>query len=108
MRRREFLGTLAVAPLLMRNEVARGAVRTYEVTTRIELDESHDAGIAWIPLALGRTAPYQVDRGHTVSGNADKTRVETLPRFEHSRPRRRVGAHDAAAAGHRDDEGRDE
>jgi transglutaminase-like putative cysteine protease len=33
----------------------------------------------WVPLALGRSAPYQIDRGHTVTGNAGKTRVETLP-----------------------------
>ena len=79
MHRREFLGAVAAAPLLMRRAVGRSATRTYEITTRIELDESHDAGVAWVPLALGRTAPYQVDRGHTVSGNADKTRVETLP-----------------------------
>lgn len=76
MNRREFLGAMA-APVLMR-EGLTNVTRTYEITTRIELDESHEAGVAWVPLALGRTAPYQVDRGHVVSGNADKTRVETL------------------------------
>ena len=75
--RREFLGTLVAAPIAMRG-LAGIATRTYEITTRIELDESHDAGVAWVPLALGRPAPYQVDRGYTVAGNADKTRVETL------------------------------
>ena len=35
-------------------------------------------GVAWVPLPLTRPAPYQVDRGHTVGGNADKTRVERL------------------------------
>ena len=34
--------------------------------------------MAWVPLPLARTAPYQIDRGHTVGGNADKTRVEKL------------------------------
>ena len=79
MRRREFLGAIAAAPLLAGRGGSRAASRNYEITTRIDLDESHDAGLAWVPLPLGRTAPYQVDRGHTVSGNADKTRVETLP-----------------------------
>jgi transglutaminase-like putative cysteine protease len=78
MNRRQFLGAIAAAPVAMRGDLA-AATRTYEITTRIELDESHDGGVAWVPLALGRTAPYQIDRGHTVSGNADKTRVETLP-----------------------------
>lgn len=79
MNRREFLGTMAAAPMVMRGPAAPSAARTYEITTRIELDESHDSGIAWVPLALGRPAPYQVDRGHAVTGNADQTRVETLP-----------------------------
>jgi transglutaminase-like putative cysteine protease len=57
----------------------RRPARTFEVTTRIELEESHDAATAWVPLALSRPAPYQADRGHSIDGNADKTRVETLP-----------------------------
>src|SRR4051812_18199035 len=76
--RRELLGAIAAAPLVLRKDATRAAVRTYEIVTRIVLDESHEAGVAWVPLALGRSAPYQFDRGHTVSGNADKTRVETL------------------------------
>ena len=80
MKRREFLGAMAAMPLVMRSVPAAGsASRTFEVTTRIELDESHDAGTAWVPLPLARTSPYQVDRGHTVGGNADNTRVATLP-----------------------------
>ncbi len=55
------------------------ASRTFEIVTKIELEESHDGGVAWLPLALTRTSPFQIDRGHTVSGNADKTRVERLP-----------------------------
>ena len=80
MNRREFLGAMAAAPLIMRGTASTGsAARTFEITTKIELDESHDAAMAWVPLPLTRTAPYQVDRGHTVGGNADKTRVERLP-----------------------------
>lgn len=86
MKRREFLASMAALPVSARGVLSRDDAgveqsargRTYEITTRIELDESHDAGIAWIPLALGRPAPYQIDRGHTVDGNADRTRVETV------------------------------
>src|SRR4051812_47219766 len=75
--RREFLGTMAVAPLAIRG-VNVAASRTFEIVTKIELDESHDAGIAWIPLPIARTTPYQVDRGHTIEGNADGTKVAKL------------------------------
>ncbi len=77
MNRREFLGAMAAAPFAMR-EASGSAARTFEITTTIDLEDSHDAGVAWVPLALNRPAPYQVDRGHTVGGNADKTRVERL------------------------------
>ena len=79
MNRREFFGTLATAPLAARVMGAGLAARTYEVATRIDLRESRNAAVVWVPLALGRSAPYQIDRGHTVTGNAGKTRVETLP-----------------------------
>ena len=78
MNRREFLGAMAVAPIAVRGLHAV-ASRTFEIVTRIDLEESHDAGIAWVPLPLTRRSPFQIDRGHTVSGNADKTRVEQLP-----------------------------
>ena len=79
MNRRAFLGAMAAAPMAMRGIAAgSAAARTFEITTKIALDESHDAAMAWVPLALTRTAPYQIDRGHTVAGNADKTRVERL------------------------------
>jgi transglutaminase-like putative cysteine protease len=79
MNRREFLGSMAAAPIVLRGAVAaRSASRTFEIITKVELEESHDAAVAWLPLPLARTAPYQIDRGHTVGGNADKTRVERL------------------------------
>lgn len=77
MNRREFLGAMAVAPIAARGLHAV-ASRTFQITTRIELEESHDGGVAWVPLPLTRTSPFQIDRGHTVAGNADKTRVEQL------------------------------
>ena len=79
MNRREFLGAMAVGPAVMRGRLTSTTVPgVFEITTTIELEESHDAAVAWVPLPLARTAPYQIDRGHTVTGNADKTRVERL------------------------------
>lgn len=78
MNRREFLGAMAVTPIAIRG-VHAAASRTFEVVTKIELDESHDAGTAWVPLPLTRKTAYQIDRGHTVDGNADSTRVAALP-----------------------------
>jgi transglutaminase-like putative cysteine protease len=69
---------MAVAPVAVRGLHAVAA-RVFEIVTKIELEESHDAGVAWIPLPLLRKSPFQIDRGHTVTGNADKTRVERLP-----------------------------
>jgi transglutaminase-like putative cysteine protease len=77
MNRREFLGAMAAAPIAVRGLHA-AASRTFEIVTTIDLDESHDAGVAWVPLPLTRTSPFQIDRGHTVTGNADQTRVEQL------------------------------
>lgn len=77
--RREFLGTLAAAPIAAHGMRTFAATRTYEISTRIDLAPSSDAATAWVPLALGRLTPYQVDRGQTISGNAARTRVEVLP-----------------------------
>ena len=60
MNRREFLGAVAAAPAVMRGRMtgktairgvtAHGAApRTFEITTKISLEESHDAGVAWVP-----------------------------------------------------------
>lgn len=77
MNRREFLACLAAAPMAVPG-TRMSATRTYEITTRIELDETHDAATVWVPLALGRRAPYQVDRGYTVGGNADQAIAVTV------------------------------
>ena len=79
MNRREFLGAMAVAPLAISAQPVSPVRRTFEITTRIELPEEHDAAIAWVPLPLGRPAPYQIDRGHTLGGNAERSRVVRLP-----------------------------
>jgi transglutaminase-like putative cysteine protease len=78
MNRREFLGAMAAAPIVLGSARA-AASRRFEVTTKVELDETHDAATVWLPLPLARTAPFQIDRGHTIGGNADKSRVEKLP-----------------------------
>jgi transglutaminase-like putative cysteine protease len=78
MNRREFLGAVAAAPIALHGTRMSSATRTYEVITKIELEETHDAAFAWVPLALARRSPFQIDRGHTIGGNADKTRVVTL------------------------------
>ena len=67
-----------MAPIAIRGGERNAAARAFEIITRIELEESHDGGVAWVPLPLPRSAPYQIDRGYTVGGNADKTRVEKL------------------------------
>jgi transglutaminase-like putative cysteine protease len=79
MNRREFLGAMAVAPLAIGARPVSAVWRRFEITTRIELPEEHDAAIAWVPLPLGRAAPYQIDRGHTLGGNAERSRVVRLP-----------------------------
>ena len=77
MNRREFMGAIAVTPIAVRG-LRAVASRTFEIVTKIELEESHDAGMAWVPLPLTRTSLFQLDRGHTLSWNGDKTRVERL------------------------------
>jgi transglutaminase-like putative cysteine protease len=53
------------------------ATRTFEITTRVELDAAGPAR-AWIPLPLARETAYQSDHGHTIDGNASHTRVEQV------------------------------
>ncbi|MEY4093706.1 MAG: hypothetical protein RLZZ53_905 [Acidobacteriota bacterium] len=77
MNRREFLGTMAAAPIVLHG-ARENATRTYEVTTRIELEETHDGALVWVPLPLARRSPFQVDRGHTIGGNADKAETATI------------------------------
>ncbi len=96
MRRRDFLSATAGAlvPIAGLKSLDRGtevprysspgpccvstaAARTFEITTRIELDAAGPAR-AWIPLPLARDAAYQRDRGHTIDGNASRTRVERV------------------------------
>ena len=54
MNRREFLGAMAVAPLAIGTQPASPVRRTFEITTRIELPEEHDAAIALGAVAAGR------------------------------------------------------
>src|SRR5688572_9598900 len=76
MNRREFLGTMAAAPLAMPAQALTGK-RTFEITTRIELPGARGRTVAWIPLPLSRTrrVPYQETShgiGQGVSGNTTR------------------------------------
>jgi transglutaminase-like putative cysteine protease len=77
MNRREFLGAMAAAPIALHG-TRMAATRTYEIITKIELEETHDAAVVWVPRALSRPSPFQIDRGYTVGGNADKTGTVTF------------------------------
>src|SRR5687768_9091617 len=79
MNRREFLGAMALTPLAISAQPVSPVWRRFEITARIELPEEHDAAVAWVPLPLGRAAPYQIDSGHTLGGNAERSRVVRLP-----------------------------
>jgi transglutaminase-like putative cysteine protease len=71
MNRREFLGVLAAAPITLHAQSPAGK-RTFEITTRVELPESHGRALVWIPLPLGalRPVPYQAPTiGYTTAGN---------------------------------------
>jgi len=74
MNRREFLGTMAAAPLAMRAQSLTGK-RTFEITTRIELPGARGRTVAWIPLPLSRTrrVPYQETSNGVGQGAAANT-----------------------------------
>jgi transglutaminase-like putative cysteine protease len=74
MNRREFLGTMAAAPLAMRAQLLTGK-RTFEITTRIELAGARGRTVAWIPLPLSRTrrVPYQETSNGAGQGTAANT-----------------------------------
>jgi transglutaminase-like putative cysteine protease len=73
MNRREFLGTMAAAPLAARGQLPVNTKRTYEITTRVELPGAQNRAMAWIPMPLGvsHRVPYQdAVMRHTTAGNA--------------------------------------
>ena len=79
MNRREFLGTLAAAPLAMGAQSLTGK-RTFEITTRIELPGARGRTAAWVPLPLSRPrdVPYQeISIGIGQGAAANTTRLKT-------------------------------
>lgn len=80
MNRREFLGAMAAAPLAIRTQPASPVRRTFEITTRIDLDGAAGRTRAWIPLPLGawHRAPYQDWNGHTTGGNTKQSRLANV------------------------------
>ena len=77
MNRREFLGTMAAAPLAMHAQMLTGK-RTFEITTRVDLPATHGRAMVWIPMPLGRPVPYQIRStgGSSVGNNSVKSRFQ--------------------------------
>ena len=78
MRRRDFLSAALVAPAVLRSTSRTlAASRTFEITTRVELDAAGPA-LAWVPLPLARESSYQREQGHTIEGNPSRRRVDVV------------------------------
>src|SRR5688500_13028352 len=77
MNRREFLGTLAAAPLAVGAQTLTGK-RTFDVTTRIELPGARGRTVAWIPLPLSRTTPVPYQETSIGIGQGAAANTTTL------------------------------
>lgn len=77
MNRREFIGTLAAAPLAARTASTQTARRRYEVATRVEIDGATGPVIVWVPLPM-----LLVDRTpcQTWSGDPERFRYRITAR----------------------------
>ncbi|HEX7280934.1 MAG TPA: transglutaminase domain-containing protein [Vicinamibacterales bacterium] len=69
MDRREFLASLAAAPLAIREQTLTGR-RTFEITTRLEFPGARGRIVAWVPMPLAttRSGPYQTSANRTSNG----------------------------------------
>ncbi len=114
MNRREFLGAMAAAPAVMRGRMTG---KQPSAACGAHLRDHHEDRCSrnrTMPAWPGchcrwRALPRIKSIAATpFGGNADKTRVEKLAGFWCRDPRRRVGAHDAAARARGHDEGGDE
>ena len=79
MNRREFLGTLAAAPLSMSAQSLTGK-RTFDITTRVELAGARGRTVAWVPLPVSpaRRVPYQeISIGIGQGAAANTTRLKS-------------------------------
>jgi transglutaminase-like putative cysteine protease len=71
MDRREFLRTMAAAPLVAGLQSAPARRRTFEITTRVDLPATDRRAMVWVPLplAISRPVPYQAPSTHSSAGN---------------------------------------
>jgi transglutaminase-like putative cysteine protease len=70
MHRREFLNIGLLAPLIVGRRRAAERWRTFEVTTRVQLQGEPGAARVWVPVPASRPRPYQKNVRVTWSGSA--------------------------------------
>jgi transglutaminase-like putative cysteine protease len=85
MDRRAFLATTAAgaaaASLPWGGALAQGGWRTFEVTTRVEIQRPSGVSRAWIPLPLAGASDWHRDHGDSWSGNAARAEVMRDPKY---------------------------
>jgi transglutaminase-like putative cysteine protease len=85
MNRRAFLASTAasaaVSSLPWRFAQAEAAWRTFEVTTRLDIDRPSGVSRAWIPLPLSGASDWHRDRGDAWNGNASRAELLRDPKY---------------------------
>ena len=84
MDRRAFLLSTAagaVASLPWRIAHGQSGWRTFEVTTRVDIQRPSGASRAWIPLPLAGSNDWHRDQGDAWSGNAARAEVLRDPKY---------------------------
>jgi transglutaminase-like putative cysteine protease len=85
MDRRAFLrstaASAAVASLPWRGALAQSGWRSFEVTTRIDIQRPSGVSRAWIPLPLAGASDWHRDQGDGWSGNAARAEVMRDPKY---------------------------
>ncbi len=79
MKRRDFLKTSSAAAvaaaLPWRGAHAQADWRSFEITTRADIDRPQGVSRAWIPLPLTQDLDWQRNFGSSWTGNAARTQV---------------------------------
>jgi hypothetical protein len=78
MDRREFLNIGLIAPIIVGRRHASERWRTFEVTTRVELQGAPGAGRVWLPVPASAARPYHKDVRITWSGSTKGRHDRTL------------------------------
>jgi len=85
MDRRAFLASAAasaaVASLPWRGALAQSGWRSFEVTTRVDIQRPSGVSRAWIPLPLAGSNEWHRDQGDAWSGNAARAEVMRDPKY---------------------------